>query len=133
MGNGPIQAQLPVDCGGGHTRIVGFEITDLFLDIMVQLTAFAGIRPCGRNQGIKAVLFIIQVPAFNGRRSEMVVSSVRPGKPLGRDFFIISLHGRITVIQAGDQRGDRAVAHQSNRLLLFLFHQIRPPACFFTV
>ena len=56
----------------------------------------------------------------------MVDSSIRAGNTFGGEFIIV----RVAVIQLCGQGSDGTVAHQSDCLLLFLFHKIGPPVCF---
>ena len=55
IGNGAIGSKLSVDSSGGHPRITAFQITDLFLQVVIQLPAHAGIRPGFWDQCVKAI------------------------------------------------------------------------------
>ena len=54
----PAILELPEDWCSRHTRIVGFEIPDLFLDISIQLSGLTLINPSGRNECIKTSIFV---------------------------------------------------------------------------
>ena len=59
VGDGSIIRELPEDGRGRHTGIVGFQITDLVLEVRVKLTAHAGIGAPFGEECVKTVFIIV--------------------------------------------------------------------------
>ncbi len=57
--NRTVGFELTIDCRSRHSRIVSFEVTYAFFQVVIQLSAHAGISPTFRDKGIKTVFLIV--------------------------------------------------------------------------
>ena len=127
VNHGTIWFQLSVDDCCGHAGIVGLEVADSFLKFIIQLPAHTCIGTTFRNETIKSVLLVVQIPFFDGSGGIIVKFSIRSENSFCRDFRVKSRLAGIVFIKTCDKRSNRSVPHQSDFLLFFLFHSVKPP------
>ncbi len=114
--------ELAEDGSSGKAWIMSFEITDPLLKIRIKLTRLAFVSAALRDESIKTMLFIVEIPGFDGIRMVMARFTGSIFDAVGRNGTK-KLSVREGIIRTDNQRRDGPLAHKSDFLLFFWFQR----------
>ena len=114
--------ELAEDGSSGKAWIMRFEITDPLLKIRIKLTRLAFVGPAFRDESIKTMLFIVEIPGFDGIRMVMARFTGSIFDAGGRKGAK-ELSMRDDVIGTGNERRDGPITHKGDFLLFFWFQR----------